>query len=73
MTESQSQKAKKKKKKTPQVAAQSQILSQFTRHNTSPQGTTQAQFLLSISLRFSDHKVTNILLGFEGKDKSKYL
>ena len=35
--------------------------------------TTQAQFLLSMNLRFSDHKVTNILLGFEGKDKSKYL
>ena len=34
--------------------------------STSPQGrTTQAQFLLSMNLRFSDHKVTNILLGFE--------
>ena len=26
-----------------------------------------------MNLRFSDHKVTNILLGFEGMDKSKYL
>ena len=26
-----------------------------------------------MNLRFSDHEVTNILLGFEGKDKSKYL
>ena len=26
-----------------------------------------------MNLKFSDHKVTNILLGFEGKDKSKYL
>ena len=26
-----------------------------------------------MNLRFSVHKVTNILLGFEGKDKSKYL
>ena len=41
-------------------------------HKSSPQvRTTQAQFLLSMNLRFSDHKVTNILLGFEGKDKSK--
>ena len=87
MTESQSQKAK--QKKNPQAAAaQTSIIHHNSQHKhrklkhenwntTSQVRTAQAQFLLSMNLRFSDaaidHKVTNILLGFEGKDKSKYL
>ena len=87
VTESQSQKAKKKKNTTGrntesihnhQHQFSSSLISKNTnmKHHksTSPQGrTTQAQFLLSMNLRFSDHKVTNILLGFKGKDKSRYL
>ena len=62
----------KKKKKHHRQQFKFSVNSQGTTqvHN-GPQGTTQAQFLLSMNLRFSDHKVTNILLGFEGKDKSK--
>ena len=85
----QSHKAKKpnkKKKKNPQAAAaQTSTIHHNSQHKhrklkhenwntTSPQvRTTQAQFLLSMNLRFLNHKVINILLGFEGKDKSKYL
>ena len=87
--QSQSQKAKPKKKKThrqqPHRQAQFITIHNTSTENsnmkietpqvksTSPHNTSTVSTFYESQILRSQHKVTNILLGFEGKDKSKYL